>query len=103
MKPKPYQIVQDALVVEGYKADLSQDLATVAGAIHCADIGSPAQTFADEELGAMRAGAVSALLVVSEIIGHGRQAVGCEDLAEVAELIVRCAAAAHKRLFIDGS
>lgn len=101
MKPKPYELVDQAFLVEGFKASLAKDIGTTAALIHCAEMGSPAQTFAVEEIEAIRVGAVSALVVVSEILGHGREAVGCDTLADVAERIAKCAAGAHKTRMIE--
>ena len=101
MAPKPHELVADAFLIEGYKKNLAKDLGTTAALISGAEMGSPAHIFADEEIDAIRCGSVTALIVVAEILEHGREAVGCETLADVAERIARCAAAAYKTLIID--
>lgn len=83
--------------VERYKADLAGDLRGVAALLHDGDFSSPAGTFSGAELGAMRAGATTALALVAEVLSPRGKALEFECLEDVAEYVAKGAARLHLR------
>lgn len=84
-----------------YRRALAKDLDAVANLIGAAEMESPAETFAHQEIEALRYGAAGAMVVISELLERGRSYLGCETLADVAEFIAGVAAETYKKAVID--